>query len=196
MLDSPNSDQSVAQYMSSQGIAQLYNNLLSDKARKRKHENGIPENPWMKQQQQFAQQRHHQLQQGGDKRVDANSMNKKNKKQKYDAQTAMKKKGDAEYAEQLLQQFNDEERKALGVTAHGEKLSPGVYLRSTKISTFKPALQNKVVTVLQEIDMPTRPAMPSYEVILRYEKLLKRIVTLIDLKKHLDKLDAEKAITK
>lgn len=61
LLDSPHSDQTITQYLTSQGMSQLYNALLADKTRKRKHDLNIPENPWMKQQQQFAQ--HRQLQQ-------------------------------------------------------------------------------------------------------------------------------------
>ncbi|QLL32210.1 hypothetical protein HG536_0C03790 [Torulaspora globosa] len=197
LLDSPNSDQSVSQYMTSQGIAQLYGSLLSDKSKKRKHNSVVPENPWMKQQQQFAQQRQ-QLQQMQDKRQDGQDLGspRKTKKQKQEIQTAMKRKAESVYAEHLLKNFSPEERDALGVITHGDKLPPGVYLRSSKISTFKPALQNKVAAILQELDLPIRPAMPTAKVINRHEELLKRITTLVDLKKHLDKLEAEKAIAK
>lgn len=197
LLDSPNSDQSVSQYMTSQGISQLYGSLLSDKSKKRKHNAVVPENPWMKQQQQFAQQRQ-QLQQMQDKSQDGHEIGspRKTKKQKQEIQTAMKRKAESVYAEHLLKNFNSEERDALGVVAHGDKLPPGVYLRSSKISTFKPALQNKVVATLQELELPVRPVMPTGDVIKRHEELLKRIATLVDLKKHLDKLEAEKAIAK
>lgn len=249
LLDSPNSDQNVSQYMTSQGISQLYNNLLADKSRKRKNDSNIPENPWMKQQQQFAQQKQ-QLQQlhekrnstsglsqpgtvhsnrrkssvahnsmipsthglaesninsetsttentpGTDTKITAGISPRKTKRQKLELQNALKRKSEAQYTEQLLQDFTSEERKALGVIAHGEKLSPGVYLRSTKISTFKPALQNKVIAVLQELGLPMRPSMPSYDVIQMQEQLLKQVVTLLELKKQADKLDAEKAIRK
>lgn len=231
LLDSPNSDQNVSQYMTSQGISQLYNNLLADKSRKRKNDSSIPENPWMKQQQQFAQQKQ-QLQQLHEKRhsessqpdhnhINGNRSNsiqstpalnktmssnesdikltsspRKTKRQKQELQNAIKRKGEAQYAEQLLQNFTAEERKSLGVIAHGEKLSPGVYMRSTKISTFKPALQNKIVVILQELGLPMRPSMPSHDVIEVQEDLLKHVVTLLDLKKQLDRIDAEKAIKK
>lgn len=199
LLDSPNSEKPISQYLTSQGMSQLYSSLLSDKARKRKHDSNVPENPWMKQQQQFAQQRQ-QMQQQHDKKQDQQSAssfpNKKTKKQKLEIQTAIRRKADSEYAEHLLKNFTLEERKSLGVMAHGEKLSPGVFLRSTKISTFKPAVQNKVVATLQELGLPVRPAMPSYEVIQKHEELLKRIVLLLDLKKQVDKLEAEKSITK
>lgn len=196
LLDSPNPDQSVSQYLTSQGMSQLYGSLLSDKSRKRKHESTVPENPWMRQQQLFAHQRQ-QLQQMQDKKQETQDANqlKKTKRQKQEMQTAIKRKAETVYAEHLLQNFSGDERKSLGVMAHGEKLPPGVYLRSTKISTFKPALQSRVAATLQELGLSTRPAMPSYDVVQRHEELLKRIVTLIDLKKHLDKLEAEKAIT-
>lgn len=197
LLDSPNSDQSVSQYLTSQGMSQLYGSLLSDKSRKRKHESMVPENPWMKQQQLFALQRQ-QLQQIQDKKQETQdtSQMKKTKRQKQEMQTAIKRKAESVYAEHLLENFSADERKSLGVMAHGEKLSPGVYLRSSKISTFKPALQSKVAAILQELGLSVRPAMPSYDVVQRHEELLKRITILIDLKKHLDKLEAEKTITK
>lgn len=211
LLDSPNSDKSVAQYLTSQGMSQLYSSLLSDKSRKRKHDSGVPENPWMKQQQQFAQQKQ-QLQQLHDRKpslvppssevisddgamsVDMSASPRKTKKQKLEQQTALKRKTEVEYAEKLLENFNEEEKKALGITMYGEKLTPGAFLRSTRISTFKPALQNKVNSTLQELKLPVRPAMPSRDVVAKHEELLKHIVTLADLKKTLDKIEAEKAI--
>lgn len=237
LLDSPNSDQNSSQYMTSQGISQLYNTLLTDKTRKRKHDSSIPENPWMKQQQQFAQQKQ-RLQQLHEKKrsepsqpisrtatvskslsaetpeLSTNHTNsnsngvdtgiatpvlssaspRKTKKQKLELQNSIRRKNEAQYVEHLLKNFTEEEKKSLGVIAHGEKLYPGVYLRGTKISTFKPALQNKVIAILQELGLPMRPAMPSYDVVQVQEKLLKQIVKLLDLKKQIDKLDAEKAV--
>lgn len=196
LLDSPHSDQTITQYLTSQGMSQLYNALLADKTRKRKHDSNIPENPWMKQQQQFAQ--HRQLQQLNVKKseVKENLSPKKTKRQRQEMQTALKRKSESAYAEQLLKDFNSDERKALGVITHGEKLSPGVYLRSTKLSTFKPALQNKILAILQELSLPSRPVMPSFDVMERQEELLKKINTLIDLKKHVDKYEAGMSITK
>lgn len=232
LLDSPNSDQNVSQYLTSQGISQLYNNLLNDKSKKRKNDSNIPENPWMKQQQQFAQQKQ-QLQQLHEKRhsevpntdsssnnnsndkltvgtvtpnktntinnnsADDESLNtRKTKKQRQELQSSLKKRQEAEYAENLVKNFSDDEKKQLGVICHGEKLQPGVYLRSTKNLTFKPALQNKILTVLQELNLPLRPAMPTYDVLKKQEELLRHIVTLLEFKKKLDRFNAEKDITK
>ncbi|KAL3237754.1 Swc4p [Nakaseomyces bracarensis] len=232
LLDSPQSDVSVAHYLTSNGMSQLYNTLLADKTRKRKIDsNNIPENPWMKQQNHFAQQRQQmqQMQQRKQEKETQEAANvvksgpattvtatsssstvptsevsnsstavsspKKTKKQKLEMQTALKRKSESEYAEHLLQNFNKEERKALGVVAHGEKLTPGVFLRSTKVSTFKPALQNKVSSTLQELEIPARPVMPTLEVMQEYDSLVKKIVTLLDIKKQLDKLEAAKQIT-
>ena len=84
----------------------------------------------------------------------------------------------------------------MGVIAHGEKLSPGVFLRSAKITTFKPAIQNKIVSTAQELGIPARPVMPTFEVVTEYEALLKKIATLLDIKKQIDKIEAGKQITK
>lgn len=110
-------------------------------------------------------------------------------------QTALKRKSESAYAEQLLKDFNSDERKALGVITHGEKLSPGVYLRSTKLSTFKPALQNKILAILQELSLPSRPVMPSFDVMERQEELLKNQYAY-RFKKHVDKYEAGMSITK
>ncbi|AAS53868.1 AFR497Cp [Eremothecium gossypii ATCC 10895] len=227
LLDHPQGDANVSQFLTSQGMNQLYNNLLNDKQRRRKPDSAPPENPWMKQQQQFAQQKqqlqlqhqqHHQLRDQkrievktdpvtpgspkqdspspGRKASDQSAAPRMNKKQKLEMQTAMRRKQDSEYAQHLLKNFSSEERKSLGVTLHGEKLAPGVFLRSSKISTFKPSIQNKVVSVLQELGLPVRPAMPSAAVVQHHDELLRRIVTLLDLKRQQDKLEAEKAIVK
>ena len=87
-------------------------------------------------------------------------------------------------------------RQALGVLCHGEKLPPGAFLRSSKISTFKAATQSKIIATLQELDLPSRPAMPTFEVVNYHEALLNRINNLLDLKKQIDKLEAERDIKK
>lgn len=205
LLDHPRSDKPIGQFLTSQGINQLYNNLLNDKTRKRKPDLIAPENPWMKQQQQFAKQKQ-QIQQNNsmvkkemsetssEKVEESDVAPKLNKRQKLEMQTAIKRKQESEYAEQLLQNFTNDERRSLGVIAHGEKLTPGVYLRSSKISTFKPSIQNKVSSILQELELTSRPVMPSLMVIQKYEELQKHIITLLDLKKQLDKLEADRAI--
>ncbi|CCH62089.1 hypothetical protein TBLA_0G01430 [Henningerozyma blattae CBS 6284] len=230
LLDSPHSEQSVSRYLTSQGMSQLYTSLLSDKSRKRKHpsSNSIPENPWMKQQQQFAQQRqqlqqqHHQQQQQqlqqriqqqeneqksqnikqelsvkpNDSIPSIPSTSKKTKKQKQEEQQAQKKKSESARLEQLLSKFSEEERTALGVIVHEKKLNAGVYLRSTRIPSFKPALQNKVNLMMQELGLPMRPTMVTKRVMERQEHLLKQIANLADLKKHYDKLEAEVEVRK
>ncbi|CCE65281.1 hypothetical protein TPHA_0K01480 [Tetrapisispora phaffii CBS 4417] len=242
LLDSPNSNQSISQYMTSQGISQLYSSLLTDKSRKRKHMTSVPENPWMKQQNQFAQQRQRFQQMHGIKQEGSNiSTNKPNrqnttnydiststnddtnmeagshgleaelnadsnmlsqsqksvtKKQKLELQIANKRKAESEYADSILQNFNKEEQESLGLKAHGEKLKPGVYTRSSKISTYKPAVQNKINIIIQELGLPLRPVMLTSKVFDKYEELSKQIVTLNDLKRHLDKLEAENFIIK
>ncbi|SCU87547.1 LAFA_0E07404g1_1 [Lachancea sp. 'fantastica'] len=200
LLDSPNSDKPIAQFLTSQGMTQLYNSLLSDKTKKRKYEQTVPENPWMKQQQQFAQQKQ-QMQQLQEQKVVTNnniandqSQVKKTKKQKQEMQIAVKRKADSEYAEQLLQGFTSEERKTLGVQTHGEKLPSGAYLRSSRISTFKAATQTKIAATLQELELPSRPAMPTYQVVHNHEILLARINSMLDLKRQVDKLEAEKDV--
>lgn len=222
LLDHPQSDNNINHSLTSQGINRLYNNLLNDKQRRRKPDATPSENPWMKQHQHFSQQKQQQMQQQQSiqsieqKRVEfkENSNNvsspvasspstrpadqlaipKMNKKQKLEMQTAIRRKQDSEYAKHLLRNFTTEEQEAMGITLHGDKLPPGVYLRSFKISTYKPAIQNKVASILQELGLPLRPTMPSAKVVQQHEELLKRIIMVLDLKRQLDKLEAENYI--
>ena len=45
LLDHPHSDKPISQFLTSQGMSQLYANLLNDKNRKRKPDSNTPENP-------------------------------------------------------------------------------------------------------------------------------------------------------
>lgn len=90
----------------------------------------------------------------------------------------------------IQRKLSVKEEAAFGLSYH-DKLSPGVYLRSTKITTYKPALQSKVAAILQELELPNRPVMPTAKVCAKMESLLQSITVLLQAKKQLDELETE-----
>ncbi|ORZ24095.1 hypothetical protein BCR42DRAFT_431992 [Absidia repens] len=80
-----------------------------------------------------------------------------------------------------------------GVT---EKLTPGVYVRSQKLPVMKTSIQPKVIKVLNELSIGTRPMMPTASVCESFERLENSIVTLFELKKVVDKMEIEHRVEK
>ena len=213
LLDSPVPLESIdiTEFMTSQGLHNFYCSLMGDKTRKRKYDS-VPENPWMKQQQRFKTQKTKKFE-------DESASKKKHQQQQQQHQQNLQKtdknsdiaaplfegthgRNSVEASQpeniitQLLHEFDQDERKNLGIRLHENKLSPGVFLRSTKISSFKPATQNKVQAVLNEMKIPLRPVMTTFDVIKKNDELLKKITHLLELKKQVDKLEAELKIRK
>ncbi|KAH3901696.1 related to SWR1-complex protein 4 [Saccharomycodes ludwigii] len=211
LLDSPTAvdDISIQQFLTSHGMTQFYNSLLADKSRKRKYDS-VAENPWVKQQQQFRKQQKTRKIEDESKKEQENKKNSAKTKSQDNQENnggssgsnGTKRRQESEKAVQLindpvtslLREFNKDERKSLGIHLYENKLSPGVFLRSTKISSFKPAVQNKVQVALNELQIPTRPVMPTFDVVKKHDQLLKKITILLDLKKQVDKLEAENRI--
>ncbi|KNE54836.1 hypothetical protein AMAG_00786 [Allomyces macrogynus ATCC 38327] len=80
-----------------------------------------------------------------------------------------------------------------GVTVTAEKLTPGLFLRSSKLSSVKPAMQAKYLAVIQELDIrPTdRPRMGTGAVSQRFEELKANVLQLLELRKMADKIETE-----
>lgn len=201
LLDLPQSSQLVQQYQSSQGLTNLYNNLMiMDKHQKKK-----------------------QLQQRSNTSTDpvppaipmaASSSFKKDKSfqthlQQYltgvlkQQQTSGQHvKGEANAIQQLLaKKLTAKEEEAYGLHYHAnERLTPGVMLRS---SHRLPGLQQRqsvfksINLLLQELDIPTvggtswKPVMPTRRTMAKYDELIKACVALLEVKKGKDKLEAE-----
>ncbi|RLV91116.1 SWR1-complex protein 4 [Spathaspora sp. JA1] len=204
LLDSPQSTQNSSQYQSSQGLANLYNNLMIfDKHQKKKQA-----------QQQLIQQQRTSEPVPPPIPIAASSSFKKDKsfqthlqqylssllKQNVHTNPAIKQ--EANSIQQLLsKRLTQKEEEAYGLYYHGtEKLTPGVVLRS---SQKLPSLQQKQSTlksvnlVLQELDIPTgggttwKPVMPTRKTMSRYDELIRTVVALLEVKKAKDKLESE-----
>lgn len=201
LLDLPQSSQLVLQYQSSQGLTNLYNNLMiMDKHQKRK-----------------------QLQQRGNSTLDpvppaipmaASSSFKRDKSfqthlQQYLSGMLKKQqssgqhvKGESNAIQQLLaKRLTAKEEEAYGLHYHAnERLTPGVMLRS---SHRLPGLQQRqsvfksINLLLQELDIPTvggttwKPVMPTRKTMAKYDELIRASVALLEVKKGKDKLEAE-----
>lgn len=196
LLDSPQSSQSVQQYQSSQGLTNLYNNLMIlDKHQKKKMQ-----------------------QKAGSAAQDpipppiplaASSSYKKDRGYQTHLQQYLSgllkppSKGEQPnpVQELLAKRLTQKEEEIYGLHYHAnERLTPGVILRS---SQRLPGLQQRqsvfkaVNSMLQELDIPTsggtawKPNMPTRKTMAKYDELVKAVVALLDVKKGKDKLEAE-----
>ncbi|KAG0232191.1 swr complex subunit [Actinomortierella wolfii] len=77
-----------------------------------------------------------------------------------------------------------------------EKLTPGAYLRSQKMTPIVSTKITRVQTTLAQLGMPYKPNMPTAAVMAKWDQLQTNIVTLLDLKKHVDKLENDLKVNK
>lgn len=83
-----------------------------------------------------------------------------------------------------------------GVQIKKEKLTPGAYLRSQKMTPIVSTKQQRVQTTLSQLGQPLKPTMPTATVMGKWDQLTNNIVTLLDLKKQVDKLEADLKVVK
>lgn len=203
LLDSPQTTQSILNYQSSQGLTNLYNNLMIiDKNQKKlqvhlnskssANQEPVPPTIPIAAASSFKKDRSFQthLQQYLSGLV----------KQSQNANPQVKQEANA--IQQLLaKRLTQKEEEAYGLHFHGtERLTPGVVLRS---SQRLPGLQQKqsvlrsVNSVLQELDIPTaggtswKPTMPTRKTMAKYDELIRSVVALLDVKRGKDKLESE-----
>ncbi|KAJ1551206.1 swr complex subunit, partial [Cladochytrium tenue] len=67
----------------------------------------------------------------------------------------------------------------------------GVYLRSSKFTQVKPAVQAKFKEITDEFGIPATPAMPTELVSDRFEQLRLNVIALLELKKLVDRQEHE-----
>lgn len=200
LLDSPQTSQSVQQYQSSQGLANLYNNLMiMDKNQKKRQlqsqgtssHDPIPPPIPLAASSSIRKERSFQshLQQYLSSLVKQNQSQTQNKNELSSVQKL------------LMKRLTPKEEEAFGLHYHAnEKLALGVILRS---SQRLPGLQQRqsvlksVTSIFTELDIPTaggtsfKPAMPTRKTMAKYDELLRAVVALLDVKKGRDKLEAE-----
>lgn len=173
LLDSPKATDSISQYLTSQGLTQLSAQLMTEK-RKRRVDSPAPENPLTALNEKFKQQhlaRQKQLQQ--------------------EKQEQQKKIKDSSISMLLSKNLTPREEAAFGIKVHQERISPGVYLRSSKLSTYKPNVQQRIASILNELGLSKKPVMATERIVAKQDELHKTINTLLELKRQVDKLEAE-----
>lgn len=197
LLDSPQSSAPVNQYLTSQGLTQLYNSLMaSDKGKKRKAEapvapllgpNAIPHTQHISMSGAGAQIS------GNKRRMNQAVVNTSTSKPNAN-NTSNNDKNPSKLTEvqQLLHKtLTTEELEVYGIEIHNDRLQPGVHVRSQKIASFKPSVQAKVHEILGQLGMSVKPNVPTGPVSKKFDELLNKISHLVDLKKQSDKLLAE-----
>ncbi|KAF9539525.1 swr complex subunit [Mortierella hygrophila] len=80
--------------------------------------------------------------------------------------------------------------------AKKEKLTPGAYLRSQKMTPIVSTKQQRVQSALVTLGLPFKPAMPTATVMAKWDQVQSNIVTLLDIKKQADKLESDLKVVK
>lgn len=210
LLDAPNCNNSkIAQYQTSQGLAQLTNTLLlSDKNKKRKDTPNTPLSgspPPQPDVQRGTQEKSSTKAQpakrtttavnsattsGNTTPAESTKAPVKTKKKDKEASKKGASAGAAAVATAIQRKLSPQEEQAYGITYH-DKIPSGVYLRSSKIATYKQALQAKMDQALAELGIPSRPVMPTGKVCAKFDSLQHSISVLLEAKKQADKLETE-----
>jgi DNA methyltransferase 1-associated protein 1 len=180
-LESPPSTSNVGIYTTSQGLAQLLQQLMSaNKSKQRKSlmgPDGVSPAAGPSGQQNLG--------------LDRRESSHRESLSGLNGPSAANKKGPSASERRKL---SPEEESLYGVSHH-ERLTGGPSFRHDRVTrqiTNKSAVQaTKITNTLTELEVPTRLIMPTAEVTAQYELLLASINTLLDTKKVADKLDAE-----
>ncbi|KGK39513.1 hypothetical protein JL09_g1260 [Pichia kudriavzevii] len=225
LLDSPQSSASVQQYLTSQGLTQLYNSLMSsEKSKKRKAEipvapllgpNAIPHTQHISMSNAAAAATaaiHPTSSFSAAATASAgmslsNSTNSSNKRRNAGTNVSGRsstplsqgQKGVSKLSEiqQLLHKtLSEEDLQVYGIEIHQDRIQPGVYVRSQKIASFKPSVQAKVHEILGQLGMSVKPTIPTGPVAKKFDELLHKISHLVDLKKQSDKITTEIELVK
>jgi len=194
-LDYPHTDQDISSFKSSAGLQQLLQNLLAvDKSKKRKSlmasDGTSPGLAIQAPPDSAAPSRRDSIaasSAGGPNRRDSTSGGP--------AQTPITgpaaKKGAIQPERKKL---SEQEQLMYGVTYH-ERLSSGPTFRTEKVNKMfsqrSGQMQARIANVLSELDVPSRPTIPTLKVTAQYERLVAAIITLLDARKQSDKLDGE-----
>ncbi|KAK9246116.1 hypothetical protein V1506DRAFT_536308 [Lipomyces tetrasporus] len=207
LLESPQTANSFAQHQTPQGLSQLAGNILaSDKNKRRKGmpdtavqvagtpgSRGAPGTPSAGAHPQAVGQAQQPQAAGGQNGVHGTKQTQpQTGRGPAPAAPAVSKAELAQSAtaKKVAKRVPPGEEHLYGISYH-DKLVQGVYLRSTKISTLKPTVQAKVASILAELGIAPKLAMPTAKVSDRCEALQQAINLLIETKKQADKLEHE-----
>lgn len=194
LLDLPQADPVAQQFQSSQGLGNLYNQLMI-----------LNKDPRKKSQ--------HKLFQSNVDPVPPPIPMAASSSHKRDFQTHLQQYlsgylklqpvriEDNPIQQLLAKKLTPKEEEAYGLHYHAnERLNPGVILRSTqRLSGLqqRQSVFKAVNNMLQELDIPTaggttwKPNMPTRKTMAKYDELTKAVVALLEVKKGKDKLEAE-----
>ncbi|OLL23911.1 SWR1-complex protein 4 [Neolecta irregularis DAH-3] len=104
-------------------------------------------------------------------------------------------KGAAVQQTRLVRELGETERYRYGVSYH-EKLVQGVFIRSQKISTLRQTIQQRVNACMTELGFSQRLSMPTQRNCQLYDNLQQAVVTMLDLKRQVDKLQHDIRVQK
>lgn len=201
LLDLPQASQLVLQYQSSQGLTNLYNNLMiMDKQQKKKQlqQRAVSTNDPVPPAIPLAASSSFKR----DKAFQTHLQQYLSGVLKQQQSSGQHVKGEPNSIQLLLaKRLTPKEEEAYGLHYHAnERLTPGVMLRS---SHRLPGLQQRqsvfksINLLLQELDIPTvggttwKPVMPTRKTMAKYDELIRATVALLEVKKGKDKMEAE-----
>ena len=191
-LEAPPSSGNIGLYTSSQGLQQLLQQLMTvDKSKKRKSIMGNPEGvspasgpSAASQQPPSFERRDSTLRESVSGPSNTTPNNKKGPTPNVNERRVLTKEEDEIY----------------GVSRHDKGLASGPSFRQERLSkpiTSKSATQQaKIINVLNELEVPSRLVMPTFDVGQQWEGLLTSIQNLLEARKLSDKLDSEIALYK
>lgn len=199
LLDSPQVTQSTQQYQSSQGLANLYNNLMIiDKHQKKRQlqqlrvgNSSEPLPPPIPSAASSSYKRDRTFQTHLQQYL--SNILRQN-------QSANGREPNA-IQQLLMKRLTLKEEEAYGLHYHSnERLTSGVMLRSTQRlagTQQRQSVLRSVNSLLEELDIPTgggttwRPVMPTRKTMAKYDELIRSVVVLLDVKRARDKLESE-----
>ena len=167
LLDAPPTIGSIGAYSGSQGLASLTNSLAAGDRENKKKRAG-------------SESHHHHHHSAS---LASNAVGSASDKQN-NTLTAKK-----------LRRMTPKEEAQYGITIHdsgtGRLSGTSSFLRSQKIPPLKLSLQTRVSSVMTELNIPPRLAMPTSTVCTQYEKLQNTITLMLEAKRQYDKLEQE-----
>jgi DNA methyltransferase 1-associated protein 1 len=194
-LDYPHTDQDISSFKSSAGLQQLLQNLLAaDKSKKRRSlltaDGTSPGLAIQAPPEPGAGARRDSI-----AATSAGGLGRRDSITAGPAQTptatSAAKKGATQPERKKL---SENEQLMYGITYH-ERLSSGPTFRTERVNKMfsqrSGQMQTRIANVLSELDVPSRPTIPTVKVTGQYERLVAAIITLLDARKQADKLDGE-----
>ncbi|KAF5002313.1 hypothetical protein FDECE_10669 [Fusarium decemcellulare] len=198
-LDYPRADTDINAFKSSAGLQNLLQNLMSaDKSKKRKSlmaaEGASPAPPQTAAAAAAASAAAAATQESGRRESTAASTGRRDSTGPTPTPTASNNKKGQLQQQQERRKLTSQEEVLYGVTHH-DRLGSGPTFRTERINKLFSHKSNqqqlRITNVLNELDVPSKLAMPTAATTHQYELLLGAVNSLLDARKVSDKIDAE-----